>query len=132
MYRSDGRAFKQTRTVCFHRGKVDEGAFNRQGARKYEAEHQSVALHLYELFAEKKISIDLTTCTEKKLSDVLSFAYIEWRRQDGEPYRRASLLGFRGAVHRHLQAATTWNKFVAAKASRDLPSARDISNFFDQ
>ena len=30
------------------------------------------------------------------------------------------------------QAATTWNRFVAAKASRDLPSARDISNFFDQ
>ena len=30
------------------------------------------------------------------------------------------------------QAATTWNRFVAATASRDLPSARDISNFFDQ
>ena len=30
------------------------------------------------------------------------------------------------------QAATTWNRFVAAKASRDFPSARDISNFFDQ
>ena len=30
------------------------------------------------------------------------------------------------------QAATTWNRFVAAKASRDLPSARDVSNFFDQ
>ena len=29
------------------------------------------------------------------------------------------------------QAATTWNRFVAATASRDLPSARDISNFFD-
>ena len=30
------------------------------------------------------------------------------------------------------QAATTWNRFVAATASRDLPSARDISNFFQQ
>ena len=28
------------------------------------------------------------------------------------------------------QAATTWNRFVAATASGDLPSARDISNFF--
>ena len=30
------------------------------------------------------------------------------------------------------QAATTWNRFVAATASKDLPSARDIANFFDQ
>ena len=30
------------------------------------------------------------------------------------------------------QAATTWNRFFAPTASRDLPSARDISNFFDQ
>ena len=30
------------------------------------------------------------------------------------------------------QAATIWNRYVAATASRDLPSARDISNFFDQ
>ena len=30
------------------------------------------------------------------------------------------------------QAATTWNRFVAATASRYLPSARDISNFFYQ
>ena len=32
------------------------------------------------------------------------------------------------------QAATTWNRFVAATASGrgDLPSSRDISNFFDQ
>ena len=29
------------------------------------------------------------------------------------------------------QAATTWNRFVAATASRDLPSARDIANFFE-
>ena len=30
------------------------------------------------------------------------------------------------------QAATTWKRFVAATASKDLPSARDIANFFDQ
>ena len=30
------------------------------------------------------------------------------------------------------QAATTWNRFVVATASRDLPSARNISNFFEQ
>ena len=50
----------------------------------------------------KNVSFDMATCSKTELSSVLSSAYAELRRQDGQPYQRASLLGFRGAVHRRL------------------------------
>ena len=46
--------------------------------------------------------LDMATCSKTELSSVFSTAYTELQRQDGQPYQRASLLGFIDAVHRCL------------------------------
>ena len=51
----------------------------------------------------KDIAVDLKTVEAENLAAILSRFYLEVRWADGEPYQKASLLGLRAALHRHLR-----------------------------
>ena len=50
----------------------------------------------------KKIEIDLASATPEELAQFLRTMYVEVRQKDGSFYSKASLLSFRGGIHRHL------------------------------
>ena len=53
-------------------------------------------------FAEKRIVCDFATIGKEELSKLLRQMYVELRQRNGNVYSKASLLGFRSAIHRHL------------------------------
>ena len=52
---------------------------------------------------EKKIALDLSSCTSAELSNVLKFFYVEVRNSDGKTYQRSSLASVRAAIQRRLK-----------------------------
>lgn len=53
--------------------------------------------------AEKRIDIDLRTCTAAELGSVVQYYYVEARNKEGETYQRSSLRSMRAAIHRRLK-----------------------------
>ena len=56
---------------------------------------------------EKGIRLDLKTVEAEKLASILRQFYVEVRRQDGSTYQRASLMGIRAALQRHIRSRPT-------------------------
>ena len=53
---------------------------------------------------KKEIRVNLKEDSAEKIREALSLCYVNARGRDGRPYQKASLLGLRAAMHRHIQS----------------------------